>query len=315
MQDSFFILYKEHLEFSIDEVNAIVHTLDPNAKIQKISNLVIVNSKTKSDEIARRASFVRVVGQILKRDFQMNLQKQNIEILNDKTFACRIINLSSRIIDIPKLESEIGRKITKLTNSKVKLENPDFTVHVIITENENILGVSPRKIKERRPKKKHNHPHQLDWKLTRAMINLIGLEKGKTICDPFCGTGTTLLEAELLGLNGIGLDFDRKMWQKTKENLEANGFKSIVFNSDFQGLTMFADQFDAIVTDLPYGRASKTSEKPEKIFEKLMSILPKDKRVAVMYKKTPDNSSIKPQGVKVYEIYRHKSLTRTIVIK
>ena len=217
-------------------------------------------------------------------------------------------------MDTPKLESEIGKKISKLTNAKVRLENPDFTIHTIITENESILGVSPPKRKEKRPKKIHDHPHQLDWKLTRAMINLIGLGKGKTICDPFCGTGTTLLEAELLDLNGIGIDFDRKMWQKTKENLEANGCKSQVFNSDFQELSKFTDKFDAIVSDLPYGRASKTSEKPERILKKLLSILPQDKKIAIMYKKTPD-SNIKLEGFKVYEIYRHKSLTRTIVIK
>ena len=314
MQESFFILYKEHLEFSTDEVSAVVHTLDPDAQTQIISNLIIANSKIKSDEIAGRASFVRVSGQILKRDFQMELQKQDMEILDDKTFACRIINLSSRIVDIQKLERDIGKKVTKLTNAKVRLENPDFTVYVIITEKENILGVSPPKRREKRPKKIHNHPHQLDWKLTRAMINLIELEKGQTVCDPFCGTGTTLLEAELLDLNGIGLDFDKKMWLKTKENLEANEYKSQVYNSDFQELINFANQFDAIVTDLPYGRASKTSENPEKILKKLLSILPRDKRIAVMYKKTSD-SSIKLHGLRVYEIYRHKSLTRAIVIR
>ena len=37
------------------------------------------------------------------------------------------------------------------------------------------------------------YPHELEWKLTRVMINLIGLKKGQTLCDPFCGTGTTLL--------------------------------------------------------------------------------------------------------------------------
>ena len=314
MQESFFILYKEHLEFSIDEVSAIVYTLDPNAQIQIISNLIIVNSKINSDEITKRAAFVRISGQILKRDFRMKLQKQDVEILDNKTFACRIINLSSKAMNILKLESEIGKKISKLINTKVRLENPDFTVHVIITKEKNILGISPPKIKEKRPEKIHNHPHQLDWKLTRSMINLIRLEKGQTICDPFCGTGTTLLEAELLGMNGIGIDFDKKMWQKTKENLKANGFKSQVYNFEFQELVKFSDQFDAIVTDLPYGRASKTSEKPEKILEKLLSLLPKDKKIAVMYKKTPD-SSIRLNGFKVYEIYRHKSLTRTIVIK
>ena len=314
MQESFFVLYKEHLDLSIDEISAIAQTLDSDAKIQVISNLVIVSSKIKWNEIARRASFVRVAGQILKRDFQMELEKKDLEILDEKTFACRIINLSSKIMDIPKLEDMIGTMISKHSNSKVKLDNPNFTVYVIFNENENFLGVSPPKRKEKRPKKIHNHPHQLDWKLTRAMINLTGLEQGRTICDPFCGTGTTLLEAELLGMCGIGIDFDKKMWQKSKENLEANGYKSEVFNLDFQDLTRFADKFDAIVTDLPYGRASKTSEKPEKMLEKLLAISPKGKRIAAMYKKTPE-SNLGLIGLRTYDIYRHKSLTRTIVIR
>ena len=314
MPESFFILYKEHLEFSTDEIIAIVHSLDSDAQIQIVSNLIIVNSKIKSDEIARRASFVRVMGQVVRRNFQTDLNKKNVEILDDKTFACRIINLSSETMDIPKLENEIGKKISNLTKGKVRLENPDFTVHVIVTEDEKILGISPPKIKEKRPRKIHIHPHQLDWKLTRAMINLIGLKKGQTVCDPFCGTGTTLLEAEMLGLSGIGIDFDKKMWQKTKENIAVNGYKSQVHNTDFQDLVKFTDQFDAIVTDLPYGRASKTSENPGKMLEKLLSITPKDKRIAVMYKKIPENH-IKLEGFKIYEIYRHKSLTRTIVIK
>jgi tRNA (guanine10-N2)-dimethyltransferase len=65
---------------------------------------------------------------------------------------------------------------------------------------------------------------------------------------------------------------------------------------------------------LPYGRASKASEKPEEILKKFFSILPKRKRIAIMYKKGLE-SNLKLSGLKKYEIYRHKSLTRTILIK
>jgi len=65
---------------------------------------------------------------------------------------------------------------------------------------------------------------------------------------------------------------------------------------------------------LPYGIASKVSEKPEEILKKFFSILPRRKRMAIMYKKELD-SNLKLDGLKKYEIYRHKSLTRTILIK
>ena len=42
--------------------------------------------------------------------------------------------------------------------------------------------------------------------MIRAALNIIGLESGETVLDPFVGSGTTALEAQLLGVNCIGLD-------------------------------------------------------------------------------------------------------------
>jgi tRNA (guanine10-N2)-dimethyltransferase len=242
------------------------------------------------------------------------LDENNFQVLkNAKTFVCRIINLSSNQFNIPELENSMGDMISKFTHAEVELENPDITIYLIFTDQENFFGFSKR-IDEKRPKKIKNHPHELDWNLTRAMINLIGLKEGETVCDPFCGTGTTLLEAESMGIHAIGLDFDEKMYKISKENLKANEYKSNVFKSDFQDLSKISEKFDGIVTDLPYGRASKVSEQPEEILKRFFLILPKRKRIAIMYKKELGNN-LKLAGSKKYEIYRHKSLTRTILIK
>jgi hypothetical protein len=40
----------------------------------------------------------------------------------------------------------------------------------------------------------------------RAALNIIGLEQGETVLDPFVGSGTTALEAQLLGINCVGFD-------------------------------------------------------------------------------------------------------------
>ena len=42
--------------------------------------------------------------------------------------------------------------------------------------------------------------------MVRSLINSIGLEEGATILDPFVGSGTTALEASLIGMNCIGVD-------------------------------------------------------------------------------------------------------------
>jgi len=40
----------------------------------------------------------------------------------------------------------------------------------------------------------------------RALANILGLKPGDRLLDPFCGSGTTLLEGALLGLKTIGFD-------------------------------------------------------------------------------------------------------------
>ncbi|MFZ0926864.1 MAG: DNA methyltransferase [Halobacteriota archaeon] len=42
--------------------------------------------------------------------------------------------------------------------------------------------------------------------LVRAALNIIGLGPGDTVLDPFVGSGTTALEAQLLGVNCVGFD-------------------------------------------------------------------------------------------------------------
>jgi tRNA G10 N-methylase Trm11 len=51
------------------------------------------------------------------------------------------------------------------------------------------------------PYKGKFHPQMI-----RALINIIGLKEGNVLLDPFSGSGTTALEAQLLGVNFIGID-------------------------------------------------------------------------------------------------------------
>jgi site-specific DNA-methyltransferase (cytosine-N4-specific) len=42
--------------------------------------------------------------------------------------------------------------------------------------------------------------------LIRALLNSFGAKPGDTICDPFAGSGTTLVESRLLGIKAIGVE-------------------------------------------------------------------------------------------------------------
>lgn len=315
MPESFFVLTKEQLELATDEIVAIARMYDRFSKIKIISNLVIVQSKTDWEKISERTTFVKTSGQILRKMSGLFLSEEKFEMLkNAKTFVCRVINLSSNQFDIKELESSMGDMISKLSKTRVKFDNPDIIVCLIFTDKENFFGFSKRNDGMKRPKKVKSHPNELDWKLTRVMLNLIGLKEGQAVCDPFCGTGTTLLEAELMKIKGIGIDFNKEMCEISKGNIKANGYKSKVIQDDFHKLAEIANEFQGVVTDLPYGRNSKTTKDPKNLLKELLSAIPKKKRCAIMFKKEL-GEGLELKGFKRYEIYRHKSLTRTVLVK
>jgi len=51
------------------------------------------------------------------------------------------------------------------------------------------------------PYKGKFHPQMI-----RALLNIIKIKEGETLLDPFVGSGTAVLEAQLLGINAIGID-------------------------------------------------------------------------------------------------------------
>ncbi len=52
--------------------------------------------------------------------------------------------------------------------------------------------------------------------MVRGLINFCNLEKDATLLDPFCGSGTTIVEANLLGFKSIGIDINPIAYLTTK---------------------------------------------------------------------------------------------------
>jgi hypothetical protein len=42
--------------------------------------------------------------------------------------------------------------------------------------------------------------------MVRGLLNILGVSRGSTVCEPYLGSGTTAVEASLLGANVIGVD-------------------------------------------------------------------------------------------------------------
>ncbi|USN45216.1 MAG: hypothetical protein H6502_04110 [Candidatus Woesearchaeota archaeon] len=143
------------------------------------------------------------------------------------------------------------------------------------------------------------HPTTLDPVLAKALLNIASPKK--TFLDPMCGAGGILLEACLLGLQTTGIDLYAPMIGRAKENLAHYNCNATLLIKDFrehQGC------YDAVVTDLPYGRSSKTSG--ENLFAELLAKKFANKQIIIT------NKPFRNLTKDIIEIPMHKSLTRYV---
>lgn len=152
-------------------------------------------------------------------------------------------------------------------------------------------------------------PISLDPVLARVMVNLSEVPAGGEVLDPFCGTGGILIEAGLCGIGVHGIDFQEKMVEGAKENLDNYGIIAHDIRqgniADLDGI--FDRKFDAVVTDLPYGQASKKEGEP---VEKFLDIAPEYADKMVFMSDQDSIGDLEPE----FSVYVHKNLTRYIYL-
>lgn len=143
-------------------------------------------------------------------------------------------------------------------------------------------------------------------KLARIMVNLSQAQSNDILLDPFCGSGTVLQEALLLGINKvIGSDISNKAVKDTQSNLEwltssiphlASRFQ--ILHSDIQNLSeKLKEKVDLIVTEPflgpplkgnePFSRIKKVVQEESKLylnsFQAFKKILQKEGKIVIIF--------------------------------
>ncbi|MEA3378904.1 MAG: methyltransferase domain-containing protein [Nanoarchaeota archaeon] len=214
-----------------------------------------------------------------------------------------------------------GHIWTALKNPKVKLEKSSTQIEFIENKNKIYCGLLvsevPKEYWKRQPHLRPGfHPSSINAKLARACVNLSGIKQGQTLYDPFCGTGGILIEAGLIGCRIIGSDIDQKMIKRTKINLKNYNINN--FKLSQTDAAKAKQEFDTIVTDPPYGKASSLHKKNNiELYETFLAnaskLLKKNKRLVFIL---PSKIKVKTSLtlLKMIDVYVHSSLTRRIYI-
>ncbi len=101
-----------------------------------------------------------------------------------------------KLLEDPEDTESLKRKLAYF-----KLVKGEYTDYFYIVKKNRTRSVNQYLTHWIYPYKGKFHPQMI-----RALLNIIGLNKGDTVLDPFVGSGTTALEAQLLGINVVGID-------------------------------------------------------------------------------------------------------------
>ena len=211
------------------------------------------------------------------------VKKINWNFLKNNSFIVRIERIKNYSIHLKtqNLEKIIGAEIKKKCLScKVSPRKPDVILRGVLVEDIFLLGLEVFRIKRgeydmRRPRRRpFFHPSALDPRLSRCMINLSKESKFQIVLDTFCGTGSILIELDVIGCYGVGIEINFRIARGSVKNLKNYNFLPDVICGDAFNPPLREGSKIILVTDPPYGRLASTKGlDTEKIFQKMAEII------------------------------------------
>ena len=192
--------------------------------------------------------------------------------LSSEQFRVSVVKFPRRLpLDSRQIMHQVGARIAGYPN----LSAPQTVFLVVATEEETWLGQVLSESTgswNEHSQKAHLYSSALPTRLARAMINLVA-SPGDRIIDPCCGSGTILIEAASIGIKAVGCDINPKLATVSIENLRYFHLSSLVLIADARNIK---GDFDAVVTDLPYGRNCPSDERLcREILQNLRELAPR----------------------------------------
>jgi|TARA_Y100000031_G_C8241893_1_gene396067 tRNA (guanine10-N2)-dimethyltransferase len=303
-------LSKQNLELSKEELLAVAKKKD----YEHVENYLLIDELVDYEKLAYTKKTYKLLFTTSKKNLIKQLELFNFNNIYKESFRLKLVN--NHVFEILDLADIIWADIEHLEHPIVNLRNARTKIDIIFSKKIFccLLIHKQKESFERRKAhlRKYNHPTSLNPRLARCLVNL---SDAKEILDPFCGAGGILLEALLIRIKTNGFDLDKIMIKKCRKNLKSFNLKCDLKQQNALKINKF---YEAIVTDMPYGKNSKISdiEKTYKDFlkksysftNKLIIVFPNFTK----NKKIITNSKWKIK--KHFSYYLHKSLSKEIFV-
>ncbi len=233
------------------------------------------------DAVADRIALTHSMGRYLGEYSPDDISGLESVVLPEGTFAIRGKRFEGmmRDLDSQSLIRRMGGILSK--HNDVNLREPDIMIrmqmcdgiHLYIEQRTTDTDLLEKRKVGERP---FFSPISLHPKYARALINLTGAKRGSTVLDPFCGTGGIVIEAAEMGMKAMASDFDEEMVIGCQENMDFYGLELADFETiDIGEIGERFHEIDAVCTDPPYGRSTKTGgESIEAIYARAGKSIP-----------------------------------------
>ncbi len=206
------------------------------------------------DLLARRLAYSRRVMEVEASGSLRDLEAAGSEIgVEGRTFALRG----------PREAVLALGPVLKGRGLRVSLDAPDTVLRVFEQEGRLHLAreravVDRSAYETRRPAlRPFFKPGVVLPRLGRALVNLAEVPEGGSLLDPFCGTGSLLVEGALCGFRALGADAQLTMVAGARRNLRHLGFPAEVLWGDARRLPFRDGSVGGVVADPPYGRSAR----------------------------------------------------------
>jgi len=322
-----FELSGEHPDLPVWEAEALLTCTGKAKLLRRDYNLAVFSSDAEASDFQRRIAMSHFLSEHLDsietKDLVPFFDNLNLAKADSVAVKVKIAEPMKGEYDPVELTKMIGEIVSD--KARIDLDHPAVRFRVIVGEKahigKEIIEVDRTQYEKRKNRfLPFNSPISIHPRLARALINMTANSRKCKILDPFCGTGTLLIESALMGMDAHGSDLSEKMIEGSRTNLKQLGLAADLKKLDVAEISKFNKKFDCIVTDPPYGRSSSTNKEPiEELYSRALKSfarnLVEDGRVGII---VPDQKVLDFEDdfkiIRKTSVRAHRSLVRNFIV-
>ena len=324
-----FELSGEHESLPRCEALALVEVFSTRfSEIEFLEQCLIVEAegldvKTLGRRLAMTHRIIEVLA-VCPADLEALAEAASSLQLPPKKYLIRARRIRDAAPPADAVEHEVGRILFQ-RGYRADLSHPELLLRAIITSSRIVLGVEVARtdrssFEARRPHlKPFFHPGVLMPRMARALVNRTQVRAGEVLLDPFAGTCGILIEACLIGVNGVGIEVQPRLVKGALCNLQDLDCGLVL--GDAKRLPLKESSIDAAVLDTPYGRSAKIMAASKELLLKeslseLFRVIRPGRRMAIVADSSIEEM-IEEAGFVLLQKHTdrvHRSLTRQIFI-